>query len=146
MDTAHFETIEGDLPAEVKHIDRGLHAYNTRAADLAAVVNIACLARDSKSKEVIGGALARRWGSCCELQQIWVDERKRKAGLGRQIMHRIESHAKSNGCTLLYLDTFSFQCPDFYQRLGYEVVCEFQGLPNGVSKYIMQKQLRAEPG
>lgn len=139
-DTLRWDTIEGDLPADIKRIDAGLDRFNARAADLGAVVAFACLVR-TETGEVIGGALARRWGECCELQQLWVDDDHRKCGIGREIVRRIEDHARQRGCTLLYLETFSFQSPRFYAELGYDVACEFRGFPRGVSKFIMQKRL-----
>ena len=138
----NFQTTEGDLPSEVKVVDEGLGQYNGRAANMGAVVPFACLVRGRDAQRVIGGALARRWGGCCELQQLWVDDRFRGAGLGREIMQRIEAHAASHGCTLIFLDTFSFQCPAFYAKLGNEVVCQFEGFPDGISKLILQKRLQ----
>lgn len=135
-----WEMADGQLPPEVKQVDDGLERFNQRAADLGAVVSFACLVR-SEAGEMIGGALARRWGECCELQQIWVDDDHRKRGIGREIVCRIEDHARQHGCTLLYLETFSFQSPKFYEAQGYDVACAFRGFPNGVSKFIMQKRL-----
>jgi hypothetical protein len=40
-----------------------------------------------------------------------------------------------------YLDTFSFQAPDFYKKLGYEVFGELQDFPHGHQRYFMKKRL-----
>jgi hypothetical protein len=53
----------------------------------------------------------------------------------------VETEARARGCALLYLDTFTFQAPAFYLRLGYDVACELEGFPNNVSKFIMRKNL-----
>jgi GNAT superfamily N-acetyltransferase len=90
---------------------------------------------------VVGGALARWWGECCELQQIWVDEHHRTGGIGRRLVRMVEDEARTRGCSLVYLDTFTFQAPAFYLKLGYEVACELKGFPNNVSKFIMRKGL-----
>jgi hypothetical protein len=36
-----------------------------------------CIARNSEGS-VIGGAVGRTWGDCCELQQLWVDQQQRR--------------------------------------------------------------------
>ncbi len=136
-----WEGVDGSpLPPDAKTIDEGLEQFNRSAADFTASLKFACIAR-LNSKTVVGGALARWWGQCCELQQIWVDEQHRCAGVGRQLVQMVEEEARIRGCALLYLDTFTFQAPAFYLKLGYEVACELKGFPNEVSKFVMRKSL-----
>jgi GNAT superfamily N-acetyltransferase len=136
-----WEGIDGStLPPDAKIIDDGLDHFNQNAADFTSSLKFACIARLS-SGTIVGGALARWWGQCCELQQIWVDEDHRSVGIGRRLVQLVEGEARTRGCALLYLDTFSFQAPVFYLKLGYDVACEFQGFPNNVSKFVMRKNL-----
>ena len=126
--------------ADVTPIDQGLHSYNQRAADLAAIRRFASYAwRDDGA--LAGGALARWWGTACELQQIWVDEALRRRGIGASLMRQVEATAIEHGCHLVYLDTFSFQAPEFYYQLGYRTACRLDGFPDGQSKFILQKSL-----
>jgi len=126
--------------ADVSPIDHGLHSYNQRAADLAAIRRFACYAR-SPEGTLVGGALARWWGTACELQQLWVDEALRRRGIGALLVQRVEATAIERGCRLIYLATFSFQAPEFYYGLGYEVACRLDGFPDGGSKFILRKAL-----
>jgi GNAT superfamily N-acetyltransferase len=136
-----WEGVDGSpLPSDAMIIDHGLEQFNQSAADFSTSLKFACVARRS-SGTVVGGALARWWGQCCELQQMWVDEHHRNAGLGRRLVQLVEAEARSRGCSLLYLDTFSFQAPMFYKKLGYDVACELKGFPNDVSKFVMRKSL-----
>ena len=128
------------LDTDVAPIDRGLHSYNQQAADLAAIRRFACFAWNADGA-LAGGALARWWGVACELQQIWVDEAWRRRGIGASLMQRVEATAIERGCRLIYLDTFTFQAPGFYYRLGYEIACQFDGFPDGASKLILRKAL-----
>ena len=89
----------------------------------------------------VGGALARSWGEACELQQLWVSAEWRGKGLGSRLVGQVEAGAKERGCGLIYLDTFTFQAPEFYARLGYGIACTIAGFPEGVAKFIMTKQL-----
>lgn len=125
---------------DIAPIDHGLHSYNQRAADLVAICRFACYAR-SPDGTLAGGALARWWGTACELQQIWVDEALRRRGIGALMMQQVETIAIERGCRLIYLDTFSFQAPEFYYCLGYETACRLDGFPDGGSKFILRKSL-----
>jgi len=140
MESFRTESQLDPTDADVSPIDHGLHSYNQQAGDLAAIRRFACYAR-SPEGTLVGGALARWWGTACELQQLWVDEALRRRGIGALLMQRVEATAIERGCRLIYLDTFSFQAPEFYYGLGYEVACRLDGFPDGGSKFILRKAL-----
>ena len=140
MESFRTESQLDPTDADVSPIDRGLHSYNQQAADLAAIRRFACYARDPEGT-LVGGALARWWGTACELQQLWVDEALRRRGIGALLMQRVEATAIERGCRPIYLDTFSFQAPEFYYGLGYEIACRLDGFPHGGSKFILRKAL-----
>jgi GNAT superfamily N-acetyltransferase len=127
-------------PSDLAVVDDGLEASNLNAADVLAVRPLACFAR-SPSGDVLGGAIARTWGECCEIRQLWVAPALRRRGIGRRLIELVETEARQRGCKLLYLETFSFQAPRLYQSAGYVVACEFSGFPDKVTKYIMRKEL-----
>jgi len=57
-----------DTPAEDKllAIDAGLEQYDYAAAPLSEVKQLAAFATEA-SAQVVGGAIGRTWGKCCEL-------------------------------------------------------------------------------
>ena len=59
-------------------------------------------------------------------------------------MDVFEQNAHSRGCRLVYLDTFSFQAPNFYQARGYVEMLRTEGFTGGVIKRTMHKRLDAE--
>lgn len=125
-------------------VDAGIGIFNDAAAPLHQVVPLSCFAR-SPAGAVLGGAVGRTWGGCCELQQLWVHEAHRRAGIGRGLMQRFEARAGSRGCHSFYLETFSFQAPGFYRALGYGVHAQIDGFPDGITKYLMFKRLPPVP-
>jgi ribosomal protein S18 acetylase RimI-like enzyme len=134
---ANYE-VHDEIPEAARAVvDRGLGDANDAAAPLDSVRSLSCFARIDGV--VIGGAVGRTWGLCCELQQLWVDERHRRRGIARELVQRFESHAASRGCTTIYLDTFSFQAPAMYRKLGYVVAAEIRGFPDGIAKFTMVK-------
>jgi len=76
-----YETHDNAPPAATGIVDAGLSDANIAAAPLADVVALTCFARDD-ANAVIGGAVGRTWGECCELQQLWVAPPYRQRGIG----------------------------------------------------------------
>lgn len=122
-------------------VDDGIGAFNAAAAPLGGVMPLACFARAADG-EVVGGAVGRTWGECCELQQLWVSEARRREGIGAALLARFEARAAQRGCRTVYLDTFSFQAPAFYRGRGYAAAAELRGFPDGIVKYLLVKPLR----
>ena len=133
-------TVHADFPHETARlVDDGLGAENEEAAPLQDVERLAAFARLSTG-EVIGGAIGRTWGECCELQQVWVNREHRRKGVATRVVKAFEEEASSRGCRTFYLETFSFQVPQLYRKLGYEVGFELAGFPDGIVKYLMVKR------
>jgi GNAT superfamily N-acetyltransferase len=129
-----------DVPplADAAVVDAGLGAANDAAAPLHEVRPLGCFARDDNGL-VIGGAVGRTWGACCELQQLWVALAWQHQGIATQLVSAFEARATLRGCRTFYLETFSFQAPAFYRKLGYATVHEASYYPHGISKHLMRK-------
>ncbi len=135
-----FDVYDAPPEALVAAVDDGLEASNRSRAPLADVRSIACAAYDA-SGAIVGGALGRTWGECAELLQLWVAQAHRRRGVGATLIKRYEAHAVARGCRTFYLTTFSFQAPSLYRSLGYEVALEITGYPDGISKYVMTREI-----
>ena len=145
MASVSLSTHDSYPPEESAIIDQGIGEANDAAAPLHEVQPISCFAR-SDSDAVVGGAVGRWWGECCELQQLWVEPSCRRQGIGGQLLTAFEEHAKLRGCTCIYLETFSFQTPGLYLSRGYQVEFERKGYPRGIVKYHMVKQVGYHDG
>lgn len=121
-------------------VDRGLGDFNDSAAPLHQVQPLACFARRPEGT-VIGGVVGRTWGSCAELQQLWVEPAYRRRGIASQLVRVFETKARERGCRTVYLETFSFQAPALYRALGYAVRLELSGFAPGISKFVMLHDL-----
>jgi len=134
-------TRHDELPGEdAKVVDAGLDAANHAAAPLGEVRPMSCFARLA-SGEVVGGAVGRSWGPCCELQQLWVHPAHRRGGIGSRLVREFEALARSRGCVTAYLETLSFQAPRLYRSLGYETRYEHAVYPHGIVRHLMIRSL-----
>ena len=137
--TPHTISVHDDLPpAETAVVDQGLGDANQAAAPLHEVRLLSCFARDAAGT-VIGGAVGRTWGRCCELQQLWVRDDLRRQGIGASLVRAFEARARERGCTIFYLETFNFQAPGLYLSLGYRTAYEHRVYPHGIYKCVMVK-------
>jgi N-acetylglutamate synthase-like GNAT family acetyltransferase len=99
--------------------------------------------RGTEGGRVVGGAVGRWWGQCCELQQLRVELSYRRRGIGTQLVQAFEARARKHGCSNFYLEMFSFQTPHLYELLGYTVAYEHKVYPHGIVKYVMIKYARS---
>jgi hypothetical protein len=58
-------------------------------------------------------------------------------------MASAEARALERGCHSAWVDTFSFQAPGFYPKLGYQAFGELD-YPPGHKRIFLQKRLGAE--
>ena len=96
---------------------------------------------ENKNGECIGGVCGNIWGSCLEIDFLWISPTARKGGLGSQLIKKIESEARQLGAEKVLVETFSFQAPDFYQRQQFKEQYRISGYPKGIEKIFLEKLL-----
>ena len=133
-----FSTTDAPPEDKLLAVDTGLEQHNYAVAPLTEVRQLAAFATD-ETGTVVGGAVGRTWGSCCELMQLWVAPELRSHGVGSQLLQDFEANARTRGCSTFYLTTLSFQAPEFYRRHGYSVLAQIAGYPNGIIKFLMHR-------
>jgi GNAT superfamily N-acetyltransferase len=92
--------------------------------------------------ELRGGLFAHTWGGWLEIRMLWIHEDERGRGYGTRMLAAIEEATRDRGCHTSILDTHSFQAPELYKKLGYQVYAELEGYPPGHSKLFLRKSLR----
>lgn len=132
----NFSTSDSPPQDQLMAVDTGLEQHNHAVAPLADVRELAAFATDDAGT-VVGGAVGRTWGECCELLQLWVAAEHRHHGVGSRLLHEFEAHARRRGCRTFYLTTLSYQAPEFYRRHGYGVLAQIAGYPEGIVKFLM---------
>ena len=128
--------------AERSGILNPLLAHNLANGGDDAHETFAQLLRDPDSNQVIGGLYGKvsyRW---LLIDLVSVPESMRGQGIGVRLMHMAEEVAKKKHCTGIWLETFSFQAPGFYRKLGYSEFGRLADYPPGHTRLYFQKRLR----
>jgi len=121
-------------------IGRGLSAYNHQQTKDRKFERI-CFVLQSPDGEIAGGAIGELYYGWFHLDLLWVKDELRGHGYGHDLLMRIEEESRQRGAKNIYLDTFSFQAPDFYKRYGYEEFAMLSDYPPGHQRYFLKKQL-----
>jgi ribosomal protein S18 acetylase RimI-like enzyme len=124
---------------EVDELVAGVRRFNTQQAGDGGSRPLAVLARDETGR-LIGGVAGRTIYGHWLIEVLWVDAAQRGSGLGRRLMEQAEREAVARGCVAAQVDTLSFQAPDFYRKLGFEVVGRIEGFPAGHDRCFMLKR------
>jgi GNAT superfamily N-acetyltransferase len=92
-------------------------------------------------KDVVGGIVGEVWMTVLFIQLFWIDQQFRGKGHGKALIEAIEDQARNFGAVRAYVDTMSFQAPDFYRACDYEALGTIDGYPDGVTRHWFTKAL-----
>jgi ribosomal protein S18 acetylase RimI-like enzyme len=56
-------------------------------------------------------------------------------------MEMVEEEGKKRGATFAYTDTFTWQAPGFYEKIGYTIYGKLEGFPPGNELSYYRKSL-----
>ena len=115
-------TIENLTKEEAEYIGEKINEIVPREVD--AEVEEFVLKIENEDGEIIGGCIAEAYEyhwSRVLLENLWVDERYRRQGLGSMIIREVERIAREKGCRVVTLGTASYMARPFYEKHGYTV-------------------------
>jgi GNAT superfamily N-acetyltransferase len=69
------------------------------------------------------------WGVAAGIGMTWVRADARAARLGSRLLTDFEAEALRRGCTHVFVTSFTFQAPGFYERHGYVEFARWQDVP-----------------
>ena len=86
-------------------------------------------------------SLEKSHGEWLEIEYLWVDEKLRGQEIGSTLLRKAEEEAIQRGCKHVFLNTFSFQAPEFYPKYGYKEVFTLEHYPVTGKKHFFVKEL-----
>ncbi|ALB63165.1 Acetyltransferase [Cronobacter condimenti 1330] len=90
---------------------------------------------------LVGGLTGRSVWGCLHIDFLWVDETLRGQGTGATLIAMAEDEGRKRGCKRVFVDTFSFQAPEFYRKQGYEVYGVAPDYLNNHTRFYLGKPL-----
>ena len=116
---------------DIRAIQAGYEAFTEARIGAEDRQDVAFFLRDDQGA-VVGGVKGS-YGNYGWLwiDLLWVSEELRGQGYGTKLMAAIEQEAQKFGCANAYLNSFSFQAVEFYQKIGYRVFGELENFPPG---------------
>ena len=110
----------GKISAEdEKAVFDGLLKYNMEYLEDKEPKDLGIYIRD-ENHQVKAGLIGLTHGNWLIIRYLWVHEDMRGQGIGARFLKSAETEAKKRRCKYVFLDTFSFQAPDFYKKYGYQ--------------------------
>ncbi len=150
MDEPRFtllDTVDDELKnaviAELRHYNRSRNAawFEALALPGNAARPLNVLALDATGQP-LGGLLGETQLAWLKIQYVSIRADARRCGLGTRLMALAEQEAAIRGCMYAFLDTMSYQAPDFYQKRGYRIVGQLDDWDShGHAKFFLVKTL-----
>lgn len=135
----HFHS-QKNSPEET-FIQSQLAEYNKRFTGPTVRLELTLTYKNQDGEVVAGLCGYTNWG-WLYTRLLWVSDQYQRQGLGGQLMSAAEAEAKKRGCHSAWIDTFSFQARQFYEKIGYQVFGELPNFPGEHVRYFLKKELR----
>lgn len=139
--TMQIEMVENAGEQERLAILEPLLAYNVAQAGEPRLEKFALLVRDEQGGQILGGLYGKVSGGWLFIELLSVPEQARGQGVGSRLMRMAEELARKKECVGIWLDTFSFQAPAFYQKNGFTEFGRIADYPPGHQRHFFQKRL-----
>jgi GNAT superfamily N-acetyltransferase len=128
-------------PADIRFVDDSLYKYNVEQIGFDDGKGLTIFVRDDAGV-IVAGLHGWTWCGTCKVERLWVRADLRRQGYGQRLLAAAEQEARVRGCHQILLDTFSFQAPLFYQKLGFAVIGITENFPRSPhSEYHLRKTL-----
>lgn len=141
MNDFKFEKTDEDLiPSDKKIMVDGMLTYHASKGHPRSTTQHTILVKNQDDK-LVGCVMVTFLWNGMQIGTLWVEETLRGQGLGRKLMEMVEEEGKKRGATFAYTDTFTWQAPGFYEKLGYTLYGKLENFPPGNELRYYRKDL-----
>lgn len=133
-------TVGTPSPDDLQFLEDRIYEYNSLRTGHDDGQIFAFFIRDAHD-EIVAGLDGWTWAQACQIQNFWVHADLRGQGYGAALLEHAEDEARARGCTVVALNSYSFQSPAFYERFGYELVHQLEDFPPGHQDNWLVKRL-----
>ena len=132
--------LENTESQKAQEIGDLIRSYNRSKREKAESEPLNLYVEDDKG-ELMAGLVAETFGNWLEIEYLFVKEEFRGQGIGSQLLQQAESEAKKKNCRYVFVNTYQFQAPNFYQKQGYKEVFTLTDYPYTGQRHYYQKDL-----
>jgi len=128
---------EGDITEVGAWLRQNLHAFNETFIGPHKALHISIGAKvDGQIVGAVAGVVFLDWLS---IELVFLQERYRGQGLGRELLEKIEQEGRRLGAKRAFVDTTSFQAEGFYTKFGYQEWGRFRDFTPGTDRIYLRK-------
>ena len=117
-----------------------IRSYNRSKREVAESESLNLYVEDD-SGELMAGLVAETFGNWLEIEYLFVKEDLRGQGIGSHLLQQAESEAKKRNCRYVFVNTYQFQAPAFYEKQGYKEIFTLKDYPYTGQRHYYQKDL-----
>ena len=139
----NFRICDDGKQSDIDEIHEMLKLYNLSNREKAKNIPLGIYYED-ESGEKLAGLTGQTFGNWLCIHYLFVAESFRRQGIGSKIVMSAEREAQNRGCKYIFVDTFSFQAPKFYEKLGYKCVFSLTEFPYTQERHYYIKELKTD--
>ena len=132
--------LENTESQKAQKIGELVRSYNRSKREAAESESLNLYIEDEHGR-LLAGLVAETFGNWLEIEYLFVKEDLRGQGIGSQLLQQVESEAKKRNCRYVFVNTYQFQAPAFYQKHGYKEVFTMKNYPYTGQRHYYQKEL-----
>ena len=132
--------LENTESQKAQEIGNLIRSYNRSKREAAESEPLNLYVEDEHG-QLLAGLVAETFGNWLEIEYLFVKEELRGQGIGSQLLQQVESEAKKRNCRYVFVNTYQFQAPAFYQKHGYQEVFTLKDYPCTGQRHYYQKDL-----
>lgn len=92
--------------------------------------------------KMAGVVVVENFWNALHVKYVFVDKNHRGKGLASKLLKEALEYGKRQKCEFAFVETMSFQAPDFYQKMGFKIDFSRPGYAGGASMYYLSLKLR----
>ena len=127
-------------PNEIDTIEDRLYDHNSYVTGRRDGQGLGFVVRNELG-EMIGVVAGYTWSGSSELKQMWIDKAYRGRGYARALLTAFVGEVCRRGARRIWVASYDFQAPAFYEKAGFKRMAEFEGWPEGHVNVILCKTL-----
>ena len=132
--------LENTESQKAQEIGNLIRSYNRSIRETAESEPLNLYIEDEQG-QLLAGLVAETFGNWLEIEYLFVKDDLRGQGIGSQLLQRAESEAKNRNCRYVFVNTYQFQAPAFYQKHDYQEVFTLKDYPCTGQRHYYQKEL-----